>query len=59
MIYIDLINATVNIREENKMNKQTIEEWTKSVEKTSTEFEQINTELKRKYIIWNIEVLIH
>ena len=37
------------------MNKQTIEEWTKSVEKTSTEFEQINTELKRKYIIWNIE----
>ena len=38
------------------MNKQTIEEWTKSVEKISTGFEQINTELKRKYIIWNIEV---
>ena len=35
------------------MNKQTIEEWTKSVEKISTGFEQINTELKRKYIIWN------
>ena len=24
-------------------------------EKTSTDFEQVNSELKRKYLIWNIE----
>ncbi len=34
----------------------TIGELTHKVEKASTEFEKTNTELKRKYLIWNIEV---
>lgn len=33
----------------------TIQEITESVDKASTDFEKTNTELKRKYLIWNIE----
>ena len=33
----------------------TIGELTNKVEKASTDFEKTNTELKRKYLIWNIE----
>lgn len=33
----------------------TIGELTNKVEKASTDFERTNTELKRKYLIWNIE----
>ena len=33
----------------------TIGELTNKVESASTDFEKINTELKRKYLIWNIE----
>lgn len=32
----------------------TIEDITKEVESASTNFEKTNTELKRKYLIWNI-----
>lgn len=34
----------------------TIQELTGKVEKASTDFEISNTDLKRKYILWNIEV---
>ena len=34
----------------------TIGEITSQIERTSTDFERTSTELKRKYIIWNIEV---
>lgn len=34
----------------------TIQEITKQVEATSTNYEKCNTDLKRKYILWNIEV---
>lgn len=39
------------------MNKHnpTIQELTQSVETASTSFEQTSTELKRKYLLWNIE----
>lgn len=33
----------------------TIESLTKKVEGASTDFEKTNTELKRKYLVWNIE----
>lgn len=33
----------------------TIKEITEKTEKASTDFEQVNSELKRKYLIWNIE----
>lgn len=36
-------------------NDITIKEITEKVEKASTNFEKTNTELKRKYLIWNIE----
>lgn len=36
-------------------NDITIGEITGKVEKSSTDFEKTNTELKRKYLIWNIE----
>ena len=36
-------------------NNPTIEQLTQSVETASTSFEQTNTELKRKYLLWNIE----
>lgn len=35
---------------------ETIKNLTERVEKASTDFEKTNTELKRKYILWNIEV---
>lgn len=34
----------------------TVQELTGQIEKASTDFEKCNTDLKRKYIIWNIEV---
>lgn len=34
----------------------TVQELTTQVEKASTEFEKCDSDLKRKYIIWNIEV---
>ncbi len=34
---------------------ETIESVTRRVEKASTEFEKNNTELKRRYLLWNIE----
>lgn len=34
----------------------TIKEIIEKVEKSSTDFEKTNTELKRKYFVWNIEV---
>lgn len=34
----------------------TIEDITKQVESASTHFEKNNTELKRKYLVWNIDV---
>lgn len=34
----------------------TIKEIVEGIEKTSTDFEKNNTDLKRKYLIWNIEV---
>lgn len=37
-------------------NIETIKSLTERVEKASTDFEKTNTELKRRYIIWNIEV---
>lgn len=36
-------------------NEITIKEITQKVEKSSTNFEKTNTELKRKYLLWNIE----
>ena len=33
----------------------TIKEITEKTEKASTDFEKVNSELKRKYLIWNIE----
>lgn len=36
-------------------NNPTIEQLTQSVETASTSFEQTNTEIKRKYLLWNIE----
>lgn len=33
----------------------TIQELTKKIDKASTDFEKTNTELKRKYMVWNIE----
>ena len=35
-------------------NDVTIENLTNTVEKASTDFEKTNTELKRKYLVWNI-----
>ena len=37
-------------------NNITVKEITEQVEEASTDFEKSQTELKRKYIIWNIEV---
>ncbi len=39
-----------------KDNSITIGEITKGIEKSSTDFEKTNTDLKRKYLVWNIEV---
>ncbi len=36
-------------------NEITIKEITQKVEKSSTNFEKTNTDLKRKYLLWNIE----
>lgn len=36
-------------------NDDTIQELTKKVENASTDFEKTNTELKRKFLVWNIE----
>lgn len=36
-------------------NEITIKEITQRVEKSSTNFEKTNTDLKRKYLLWNIE----
>jgi hypothetical protein len=33
----------------------TVQELTKTVEEASTDFEKTNTDLKRRYLIWNIE----
>ena len=33
----------------------TVKELVSLVEKSSTDFEEENSELKRKYLIWNIE----
>ncbi len=35
--------------------EQTIKDITELTESASTTFEKANTELKRKYLIWNIE----
>lgn len=37
-------------------NEETIKSLTERVEKASTDFEKTNSEMKRKYLIWNIEV---
>lgn len=37
-------------------NSEMIRSLTERVEKASTDFEKTNTELKRRYIVWNIEV---
>ena len=37
-------------------NSETIKSLTERVEKASTDFEKTNNDLKRRYIIWNIEV---
>ena len=36
-------------------NEITVKEITQKIEKSSTDFEKTNTELKRKYLLWNIE----
>lgn len=36
-------------------NEYTIQTMTKKIENASTDFEKTNTEMKRKYILWNIE----
>ena len=36
-------------------NEETIESITRRVEETSTNFERTNTDLKRRYLLWNIE----
>lgn len=35
--------------------KETIESITRRVEGASTDFEKTNTDLKRRYLLWNIE----
>lgn len=35
---------------------KTVENILRTVEKTSTEFEEFNTDLKRRYLLWNIEI---
>lgn len=35
---------------------ETVKSLTERVEKASTDFEKNNSEIKRKYLIWNIEV---
>ena len=42
-----------NMKDENK--EITIGEITSKVANSSTDFETSNTDLKRKYLIWNIE----
>lgn len=37
-------------------DRYTIKNLTERVETASTEFEMNNTELKRKYLIWNISI---
>lgn len=38
------------------MKEETIKELTERVQQASTDFEKTNTELKRKYLLWNIQV---
>lgn len=37
------------------MDEETIKNITDRVESMSTDFEKTNTELKRKFLLWNIE----
>lgn len=54
-MFVIITKITKNRGRNNMKNETTIGEITKKVENASTDFEMTNTELKRKYLIWNIE----